>query len=172
MLIKKSVENHSLPLTPSYLYLLPSSSPYSSLIPFIFLPVTPLRQNSLGKHGSKPKKFVPTQHRIEIQPKLFFVKWMRSNQGSSFIIHYSSWIWGSHGGDYEECAPVWCSAVQFGKNPMFRKKISPPSSRPGFCLAYSSNLMMEVICSTETLGSLEIVRRYTPEYRTFHRPRI
>jgi hypothetical protein len=67
-------------------------------------------------------------------------------------------IWGFHGGDYEECHILGCSAVQPLKEPTFWRKVSPPSS--GWQRLVTSNipswpilvtLMMQAICSAETL---------------------
>jgi hypothetical protein len=37
-------------------------------------------------------------------------------------------IWGVHGCDYEECRLLGCYAVWLLSKPMFRRKVSPPSS--------------------------------------------
>jgi hypothetical protein len=37
----------------------------------------------------------------------------------------TSWIGGSHSGDYEEIGLLGCNAVWFGESPTFRKNISP-----------------------------------------------
>lgn len=72
------------------------------------------------------------------------------------------------GSEYEECATP-CNSDRIRR---FEEKYRLYRRGPVFRFAYSPTLMMDMIRCSETSGSLETIRRYNPEYGTYHHPRI
>jgi hypothetical protein len=88
-------------------------------------------------------------------------------------------IWSSRSSSYEEFYPLGYNTVQSDGNlPTFQRNVLPalkwawtelPAVMLVFCLAYSSAVKMEVICSSETsVDSQWTTLCRVPEHRSFH----